>query len=238
MASPQKENGFTAIANEILEQLVKTSLLGSEYQVLLFLLRKTYGYQKKEDIISLSQYQKGTGLSRPTVVKTLKNLITRRMLVKMYLPDSRISFKFNKNYDFWVVNTPKLVKGTWLPSKDVLTESGKDVLTHKRKKETIQKKEASPSDARIPLIIDLFKEVNPSYSRLFGMPPQRSAVERLLKIHGEEKLSSMIAFLPRSNATKYAPTITTPVQFEQKLGDLIAWSQKQKDSNKRNKIVL
>jgi len=86
----------------------------------------------------------------------------------------------------------------------------------------------APSDPNIPLIIDLFKEVNPSYSRLFAIPPQRKAVERLLSVHGFEKLSAMIAFLPKSNATKYAPTITTPVQFEAKLGELIAWSQKQK----------
>lgn len=81
-------------------------------------------------------------------------------------------------------------------------------------------------------IIDLFKDVNPSYQRLFGMPPQRAAVERLLKAHGKEKLESMIKFLPKSNAAKYAPTITTPVQFEAKLGELIAWSNKQKDVKK------
>lgn len=236
MASPQKENGYTAIANEILEQLVKVSLLGAEYQLLFLLLRKTYGYQKKEDIISLSQFQKGTGLSRPTVVKTLKNLIIRRMIVKICLPGARISFKFNKNYDEWVVNTSKLVKGRWVASKDVLTETSKHVLTHKRKKENT--KENTAQGAEISAIINLFKEVNPSYQRLFGMPPQRAAAGRLLAAHGREKLESMIAFLPKSNATKYAPTITTPSQFETKLGDLIAWSQKQKDAVKKAKVAF
>lgn len=92
---------------------------------------------------------------------------------------------------------------------------------------------ALQSNADIPLIIDLFKEVNPSYQRLFGSPPQRAAVERLLKVHGKEKLTSMISYLPKSNATKYAPTITTPSQFEAKLGDLIAWSNKQKESTRK-----
>lgn len=95
---------------------------------------------------------------------------------------------------------------------------------------------ASQDDAGIPEIIDLFKEVNPSYQRLFGMPPQRNATARLLATHGKDKLTSMIAYLPKSNASKYAPTITTPAQFEAKLGELIAWSQKQKDI-KQTKVV-
>ena len=236
MASPQKENGFTAIANEILERLVKTCLLGAEYQVVFFLLRKTYGYQKKDDIISLTQFQKGTGLSRPTVVKTLKNLIARCMVVKTSLPHSQISFRFNKDYDSWVVNTSKLVKGKWKSGKDVLTETSKHVLTHKRKKEIT--KESTAQSAEVSAVINLFKEVNPSYQRLFGMPPQRAAVERLLKTHGAEKLSSMIAYLPKSNATKYAPTITTPSQFEVKLGDLIAWAQKEKSIKSKRQVIV
>jgi len=236
MASPQKENGFTPISNEILEQVVKTPLLGAEYQVLFFVLRKTYGYQKKEDIISLSQFQKGTNLSRPTVVKAIKNLVVRRMLVKVSLPDTKISFRFNKDYDTWVVNTSKLVKGKWLASKHVLTETSKDVLTHKRKKE--RTKESTAQSAEVSEVINLFKEVNPSYQRLFGMPPQRLAVERLLKTHGKEKLISMVAFLPKSNASRFAPTITTPSQFEAKLGELIAWGQKQKSPLKETKVAF
>lgn len=139
MASPQKENGFTPIANEILENLVKACLLGSEYQVVLFVLRKTYGWNKKQDIISLTQFELGTGLSRPTIVKTLKNVLTKNLLVKTPLPRDKYAFSFNKNYESWVVKAPLLVKSKGVYSKDALTESGKHALTHKRKKETIQK---------------------------------------------------------------------------------------------------
>ncbi|MGV8131543.1 MAG: replication protein [Candidatus Pacearchaeota archaeon] len=135
MASPQKENGFTPIANEILERLVNISLLGAEFQILFFIIRKTYGYHKKEDRISLTQFEKGTGLSRPTVVKTLKNLMARNMIVKIYLPDENKGYSFVKDHEKWVVKTHLLVKGKWETSKDVLTETSKDVLTHKRKKD-------------------------------------------------------------------------------------------------------
>lgn len=97
---------------------------------------------------------------------------------------------------------------------------------------------ASQSDANIPVIIDLFKEVNPSYANLFKRMPQRMAVERLLKAHGVEKLTSIISYLPKSNAAKYAPVITTPLQLEERLGALIAWSQKQKDPGTSRKYVI
>ena len=151
MASPQKENGFTAIANEILERLVNTPLLGAEFQVIWCIIRKTYGYQKKQDVISLSQFQRATGVSRPTIVKTIKNLVTRKMIVKVYLPDDKIAFSFNKDYDKWVVKEHLLVKDKWVTSKGVFTESSKGALTHKRKKETNTKERAEASSAPFSL---------------------------------------------------------------------------------------
>ena len=135
MASPQKENGFTPIANEILEKLVNICLLGSEFQVLLFIIRKTYGFHKKSDRISLSQFEQGTGLSRPTVIKTLKNLIARNMVVKIYLPDQNMGYSFIKDHEKWVVKTHLLVKGKWVSSKEGFTETSKEGFTHKRKKD-------------------------------------------------------------------------------------------------------
>lgn len=132
MASPQKENGFTPIANEILDELVMLRIPASEKDVLMFVIRKTYGYHKKEDKISITQFELGTGLSRPTVVMALKNLVSRNILnrsIKLY-------YKFNKNYECWVVNTPLLVKYSNTTSKLTLTKTSKDTLTHKRKKIT------------------------------------------------------------------------------------------------------
>jgi phage replication O-like protein O len=156
MANPQKENGYTPIANEILEHLVKIPLLGSEFQVLFFIIRKTYGYHKKDDRISLTQFEKGTGLSRPTVVKTLKNLMARNMVVKIYLPDENKGYSFVKDHEKWVVKTHLLVKGKWQTSKDVLTETSKDVLTHKRKKDNT-KDNTEQSSGDINLLIKEFE---------------------------------------------------------------------------------
>lgn len=135
MANPQKENGFTPIANEILEKVVNMPLLGAEFRIMFFIIRKTYGYHKKQDRISLTQFEQGTSLSRPTIVKAIKNLMVRNMIVKIYLPGENTGYSFVKDHEKWVVNTYLLVKGKWQTSKDVLTETSKDVLTHKRKKD-------------------------------------------------------------------------------------------------------
>ncbi len=135
MASPQKENGFTPIANEILERLVNIDLLGAEFRVLLFIIRKTYGYQKKQDRISFTQFEKGTGISRQTINKTIKNLVAKGLIVKICLPGGNIGYSFVKDHENWIVKTHLLVKGKWVTSQDVFTKTSKDVLTHKRKKE-------------------------------------------------------------------------------------------------------
>ena len=71
---------------------------GSELRVVLFITRKTYGFQKKSDRISLSQFQLGTGMNRAQAVETIKSLVEKRIVIK----DGGV-YKLNKNYEEWVV---------------------------------------------------------------------------------------------------------------------------------------
>jgi phage replication O-like protein O len=136
----QIENGHTKIVNELLEQLVKACLLGSEYQVIFFVIRKTYGWQKTEDFVSLTQFELGTSLSRPTIVKTIKNLVYRNILVKRSLPGRHENaYKINKYWNTWVVNTTLLVKNSSKSSKAGLTKVVKRGLHTKEKKENKRK---------------------------------------------------------------------------------------------------
>lgn len=220
MASPQKENGFTPIANEILEQLVKVDLLASELRILLFIIRKTYGYQKKYDQISFTQFEKGTNISRQTINKTLKNLMAKGLIVKICLPGGNIGYSFIKDHENWIVKTHLLVKGKWETSKDVFTKTSKDVLTHKRKKE-ITKEIAETSSADIVLVFDMFIELNPAVKRMFGNTTQRKACKELIDIHGLERLKKIILeTLPRTNRLQYFPIITTPLQLLDKFTTL------------------
>lgn len=101
------------------------------------------------------------------------------------------------------------------------------------------KREAPETDARdeIGEIINLFKDVNPSYSLLFKNKTERGAVERLLEKIGREKLEATIVYASQANGMAYAPTITTPYQLEKKLGELIAFYKKQEGKNGVNKVI-
>lgn len=210
MANPQKDNGYTAIANEILDQLVKAGLLGSEYAICFVVIRKTYGFQKKIDRISLTQFEELTNLSRPTVVHTLKNLVIKNILVKTPL----LLYGINKDWEKWLVKTPKLVKWNGSYSKDALTKTSKDALTHKRKKEIYTKEiigEAPKNE--VNELIDFFKQtVNPHIS--FANKTERQASDDLIKTYSLEQAKKALLFLEEQRKTnKYLPVVTTPYEL-------------------------
>lgn len=136
MASPQLEKGYTKICNELLEQLVATPLPDVEHRLLLFIIRKTYGYNKKSDKISLTQFEKALKRSRPVVSRGLKNLLLRNMVVRSHI----LAISPQKDYEKWVVDTPLLVKNR-STSRYAPTENGSHAPTitsryaptHKRK---------------------------------------------------------------------------------------------------------
>jgi phage replication O-like protein O len=134
MANPQKENGYTPISNDIMEALAKFRIPGEAMQVLMVIFRKTYGFNKKEDSIPLSQFQLSTGMKRSSVVRAIKKLILFNMVVtKKLLGSSNIAttlptiYSFQKNYELWRVVSKELLGSSHfvqkavtkkLPSKD------------------------------------------------------------------------------------------------------------------------
>lgn len=157
MANPQKENGYTAISNEIIEHLIQIHLSPNQWQVILCILRKTYGYNKKIDYIANFQISEATGLHKSHVSRALcllemMNLITRK---GKYIG-------IQKDWERWR-KLSKLVTNEKLPETATLnTELPKQVTEQKlpilqpklpitatkvtsplvtqKKKETIQKK--------------------------------------------------------------------------------------------------
>lgn len=111
--------------------------------------------------------------------------------------------------------------------------TGGDHIKNKEKRIKKENKLPAPmvqEEKDIGEIIFNFRDVNPSYKQLFNRKPQREAARRLLQQFGMQKLTVMIGYLSTSNASRYAPTITTPSQLESKLGELKAWADKQRSS--------
>ena len=79
---PQVEDGFTRIANALLEAILAFGFTQRELLVLLAILRKTYGYGKKADDMSASQLSAMCRVPRQHVATTLVNLALRNIIFK------------------------------------------------------------------------------------------------------------------------------------------------------------
>lgn len=106
---PQLENGYARIANEILEQLSSTYLSPYEWQVLMFIFRKTYGFNKKADWIANSQLVEITKIHKAHISRTIKKLKEKNIVTQT---GNKISF--NKNFSSWL---PKQVTNKKLPKQ-------------------------------------------------------------------------------------------------------------------------
>lgn len=101
MASPQKEHGYTAIANAIMEALAKTRIPGEPRQVLDHILRRTYGWNKKEAAITHREIMLATGLKRQNVSRALKRLSDINMIGTKVDAFGRRFYCFIKDFDTW-----------------------------------------------------------------------------------------------------------------------------------------
>lgn len=131
MANPQKENGYTAIANEIVDHLCLLQLSGYESRVLWAIFRKTYGYQKREDIISLSQLNKLTKIKSQHLCNITSKLKTRNIITITKINQKQNVYSIQKDYEKWVINTTdgvnnmennNIIKSKQLPNLGLLKQ--------------------------------------------------------------------------------------------------------------------
>lgn len=74
MANPQIENGYTAVANEILDNLYKFSLNGTELKVISCIFRYTFGFHRKSHKLSASFIARWGNCDLRAVKRALKKL--------------------------------------------------------------------------------------------------------------------------------------------------------------------
>ena len=161
----QIENGeYTRIHNEILEALSRAPLSGLEMRAVLFLLRKTYGWNKKEDAISLSQWSTGLGLKfRHHAMRVVYSLVQKNIFYQKKSGSKTRVYGFNKYYEKWLFedvtqegvtkNGVTLQGSTAQGNKGVNLQGNKGVtlqVNNKRQLKTI--KDKSGTKSRDPLL--------------------------------------------------------------------------------------
>lgn len=152
MARPKTENGHTEIANELLEALYQVPLASTEFRVFLYILRKTYGFKKKQDWISQKQMAKEFEIYKQHVSRAIKRLKRKNMITNNIEKNKKI-LGIQKDYELWklpelvtkrlsklVTNKNKLPESVTIVTKNGYQKLPK--LAHTKEtltKETIQK---------------------------------------------------------------------------------------------------
>ncbi|EMH0084767.1 TPA: replication protein [Proteus mirabilis] len=110
------DNGYTRIANELLEAVMLANLTQHQLLVFFAIARKTYGYNKKSDWVGNEQLSKLTGMLPHKCSAAKSELVSRGILVA-----EKRHVSINKNIHEWKE------KQTY-PKKVTLPESGKKTL--------------------------------------------------------------------------------------------------------------
>lgn len=100
MASPQTENGYFKVSNELWDALVRTRIPGEARQVLDCVIRKTYGYREKVAAISLADFVEATGLTKPHACRGLRKLKQMNIVAQNGNGDNA-RYGIQKNYEKW-----------------------------------------------------------------------------------------------------------------------------------------
>jgi phage replication O-like protein O len=103
MTNVQPENGFTRVANELLEVVAYQKFNGTQSRIILTLWRYTYGFSRKEHDLSLTFISRATGIHKQQVKKEMDKLIEKKVILVTEESTYNTSRKiqFNKDYSQW-----------------------------------------------------------------------------------------------------------------------------------------
>ncbi len=182
---PKSEEIFTKVPNIILDD---TLLDVYERSILIHIARKTIGFGKKSDGISLSQFTLATGISKPKVIRTIAELTKKRLIkvVKRTIPGKGKTF--NRYTLSLVSHRHQLVSDRDYPS---ISQTPPLVSDRDIQKKIEQKKIDKRGEREgISSISD--KEINGFLSHLEETEPIRSPQAYRIKIIKELKNSESV----------------------------------------------
>lgn len=234
----------TQIPNDYLDMFMP-HLNGAEWKCLCYIARRTFGFQKRVDKISLSQFVSGvkdrdgnqldygTGLSKKTIINACGKLVEAGIIKKSEESISKWQV-VEKLHPLEVVEklhrgsgkiTPKVVEKLHTQKK------GKKVDKIKTSDVTV----ADPNKGDVDSVIDVFYQtINPTIN--WGNITTRDAAKFLIDKFGIDETLKVAKYACKIHGKPYAPTITTPHQLKEKLAALGAYIKREKENN--NKAVV
>mgnify|MGYP000653876586 CR=1 FL=1 len=100
MGNPQLEDGHTRIANELFEAILLFPFSSRQLKVVMAVIRKTYGFNKKQDRLALSTLSEMTGVIKTHVCKAV-NQLGEMNVIEVDKSGFSHRISLNKNYKEW-----------------------------------------------------------------------------------------------------------------------------------------
>lgn len=157
MTGPQVEDGYTRIANELFDAILAFDFSKRELKVLMAVIRKTYGYGKKSDDLSLGQLHEITGIDVAHLSRTVRDLSAKKVLLIRQGQYAQ-NIGLNKRYVEWkplLKQQPPIAEtATCQNSKEGVAETAKKPLPKQQPQKTTQKKTPKEKGYVIPEWVD------------------------------------------------------------------------------------
>lgn len=178
------DDGYAKVANLLLEALCCAPLSAAEYAVVLFIIRRTYGWAKylkrdsgKVDAMTAEQIAEGTALSRSGVHKALQSLTSAHVILRdVAKAGNYFSYGMNPDVAQWGTATPD-----WKTCKQQLRDA-RDGHTYNR-----NGLEVSPK--RVRGLTQTGHRSTPSGSEVHGFSPTgtgaNGTLQRVLQTRGQ-----------------------------------------------------
>lgn len=192
MNDPRMEDGYTPIANEILEQLAMVKLNDTQHRIILVVWRMTYGWQRAECKLSNSYLTEALQVDQRIIRREFQRLVDRKIIkvIKNAIGSSARIVEFNKHYDEWQgwtkttsdkkVRTQKTpIEGTKIPhERTILTPiEWTNESTNKEIKKYIKKKERMPFDVKS--VFDHYQTLNLINHRSYTKEMQQAIISAM-----------------------------------------------------------
>ena len=252
---------FTIIPNYIVNH-------STPYEQAIYLFMKRVAGENGTCWTSAQEIARKLGCSRNTITKYRNKLVKRGWIQKVghkkVGATSQTVLEF-KIVDLWELNNEFYAKKGKVSNNDSLekvspSDESRHVATAKvstgdgkvslrvHKEEPMKKNpeedntKDETSSSEIPLLIKEFETLNPASKRFYGNTTQRSACEFLIKTYGFDRIIKVVqSTLPKTNGLQFFPTITTPLQLQDKwiaLESAIRKYQSEKLSTKEKYKVI
>lgn len=211
---------FTQVANGVIYD--KRLSLGAK-TIYTYMYSKPDGWDFASDRIA-----KELNVSKPTILKHIKELKESGYLISKKLSNGRILYKIifppidPEENIFTLGEKPKSKKASVKKSlsEKSLPISNKEfkVIKNISNKDTSDSKESHD----IAFLIKKFEEVDVKNKRFYGNKTQRSSAQFLIEQHGLDKVVKVIDFylLAKKRNIEFLPTITSPYELVEKWSKL------------------